>query len=229
MPLIERTCECGTTFTTFPSVNKQHCSRTCSSRYRPRRRRTGETVACLVCGTPFYRNPTEAKKGHALYCSRDCHNRSMIKDVIVNRCPVCGKERRLKPSQAHVKHCSRECEAIARTKRPTGEQYNGRPVKLDSSGYRMVWEPTHPNKSMRGWQYEHRLVAEASLGRYLTSDEQVDHINEVKDDNRPENLQVLSPADHSRKTVRSLWGGIEAMKTDLAEYRRLYGPLPGKE
>lgn len=176
----------------------------------------------------MYRNATQAAKGEGVYCSRQCHNAGATKEAVVNTCPVCGKERRLKPSQAHVKHCSRDCQTLGRIKRPTGEMYNGRPIKLDDQGYRMVWEPSHPNKSLKGWQYEHRLVAETALGRYLTSEEQVDHINEIKGDNRPENLQVLSVADHSKKTVRDLWGGIEAMKAELAEYRRLYGPLPEK-
>jgi HNH endonuclease len=229
MPKIEKTCECGQQFSTFPSQNSEHCSRACSSRFIPRKKRTGDTVPCEVCATPFYRNPTEAKKGRGRFCSRDCHNVAQTKVPVVNTCPVCGKERSLKPSQAGVLHCSRECQTLGRIKRPTGEIHNGRPVKLDAQGYRMIWEPSHPNKSMKGWQYEHRLVAEASLGRYLTSDEQVDHINEIKGDNEPGNLQVLSATDHSKKTVRDLWRGIEAMKAELAEYRRCFGPLEREE
>lgn len=82
----------------------------------------------------------------------------------------------------------------------------------------MLWEPNHPNKSLKGWQYEHRLIAEQKIGRYLRSDEQVDHINEIKDDNRPENLQVLTAHDHSSKTSLSNW-------KQLAEYRCRYGKL----
>jgi hypothetical protein len=52
-------------------------------------------------------------------------------------------------------------------------------------------------RKVRG-RHEHRRVMEAILGRALLTEEIVHHINHKKRDNRPENLQVMSRAEHSR-------------------------------
>ena len=90
----------------------------------------------------------------------------------------------------------------------------------------MVWEPEHPNKSFSGWQYEHRLVAERVLGRYLASDEHVHHINGIKDDNRPENLQAMAALDHIRLSAQEIKTRRASERAELERYRELYGPLP---
>ena len=45
-------------------------------------------------------------------------------------------------------------------------------------------------KTRRGWVTEHKLVMEERLNRPLDVSESVHHINGVRDDNRPENLEL---------------------------------------
>lgn len=58
---------------------------------------------------------------------------------------------------------------------------------VDRSGY------VHVNTGGQGERVghlEHRLVMESIIGRPLVSTENVHHINGIRDDNRPENLEL---------------------------------------
>jgi len=54
----------------------------------------------------------------------------------------------------------------------------------------MVKTPGHPRTRSRDYVFEHILVMEANLGRYLLPGENVHHRNGVRDDNRLENLEL---------------------------------------
>lgn len=79
----------------------------------------------------------------------------------------------------------------------------------DSNGYILSYKPGHPTAWNNGQIMQHRLIMERSLGRLLRDDEEVHHINEKIDDNRIENLQIMSKSEHSKyHHPKGIWGGL---------------------
>ena len=58
------------------------------------------------------------------------------------------------------------------------------------AGYVLIYLPDHPN-ARKNCVFEHRLVVEKHLGRYLTQKEVVHHIDGNKENNKIENLMVF--------------------------------------
>lgn len=68
--------------------------------------------------------------------------------------------------------------------------------KLRSDGYVKVYCPDHPHCTKDGYVMKHILVMEREIGRYLNPGECVHHKNRVRNDNRIENLALMTIHDH---------------------------------
>lgn len=71
-------------------------------------------------------------------------------------------------------------------------------------------------------KYEHRHVVEQHLGRPLTRGEHVHHINGDKTDNRLENLEVLSTAEHGRAHMQKDAAARLSRKAHFARWGYIY-------
>jgi len=147
-------------------------------------------------------------------------------------CLDCGKERwvLLRNGKAQSERCHSCGARVGGSKKSAHYRGNshwnwkgGRHV--NKNGYVSVWiSEDDPYSSMRdkdGQVYEHRLIVARSIGRPLSSDETVHHKNRNKQDNRIENLELLTREDHSSllQEVARLTNRIEQLEKELYEHK----------
>lgn len=114
--------------------------------------------------------------------------------MIKIKCDNCQKEFKtykcyLKRKRKH-RFCSKKCEGEYKNLKNTIDRWIGGCI-AKSTGYKYI--------SYNGKQIEeHRLVMMKHLGRELTKDEVIHHINKNKLDNRIENLKLLSRKEHTK-------------------------------
>ena len=162
------------------------------------------TLKCQACGKPFL-----AKNCHRNYrknCSKKCFystkkgKPSRPRLGFYKNCIICNKSFYVN-KMSKRKYCSSHCYwkdlkgKYAGKKHP---QWTGG-KSINHYGYMVIKSPNHPNKTANNSVLKHRLVAEKHLGRYLTLQEVVHHINDKKLDNRPMNLYVFT--NKSKHTI----------------------------
>lgn len=124
-------------------------------------------------------------------------------------CADCGE-----PCDKRAERCL-ACHSAAQ---PTGEanpNWKGGKVRSHKTrGYVRLKAPGHP-RATNGYVSEHVLVMEEMLGRYLLPGENVHHRNGIKDDNRPENLELWLVAQPAGQRVEDM---VEWAKEILDRY-----------
>lgn len=71
--------------------------------------------------------------------------------------------------------------------------------RIDRNGYIYLRRPDHPDANSDGYIAEHRLLMGEHLGRPILPSEDVHHVNEIVDDNRPKNFEVLTRSEHMKR------------------------------
>jgi hypothetical protein len=109
-------------------------------------------------------------------------------------CQYCGNTYtvNLRRRLAISRFCSRSCRGSGPNpkKAVTGEKH----PKYVPVGTRRVWKgvPGVQVKTDQGWEREHRVVAQPGTNQV------VHHINGDPTDNRQENLEIMTQAEHAR-------------------------------
>ena len=163
------------------SYRRQHGLPIADAAQPPRRskRRHGPrvTLTCAGCGEPFEVTPSDARAGRK-YHSRECFYRHVASEDIPRICEQCSKPfmaRRAYVARGQGQFCGREC-AVEAKRLPT--------PRVNKSGYLY--------QSKRGTRETlvHRQVFEVMRGEPFQPGETVHHLNGIRTDNRPENLEL---------------------------------------
>ena len=157
---------------------------------------TNVDMCCSLCSRPF------GVRKRCYYCQAG-RKRSRVE----RSCPTCGKAFEVQTATANDTarnsgtYCSRDCKHDAQRGRAQS-WHDPSKKKIHSAGYVLIWMPHHP-RSAAGRVLEHIVVMESKIGRPLQPAERVHHIDGNKQNNHPDNLQLMAnDSEHAKLHAR---------------------------
>lgn len=213
----EKPCaHCGTTFRGAPSevAKRKFCSKACVGASRRGVRKTEwVTINCKHCTAPFQVTPAWVRNGRRSFCSKTCHRKYWTPKTRT------GKRHSVESRAKMSAHCPPRA-------MQNSSQWKGGRFK-SSQGYVSVMVEALPPESLamaramtaRQYILEHRIVAAMTARRPVLKSEIVHHKNGIKDDNRPENLEIVPRAAHS-KEHREIERKVALLETEVDRLRK---------
>ena len=135
-------------------------------------------VKCKECSKTFKVRESRVKKGTVKFCSKKC----FYKNRKGTTRPPFSKE-----------WCQNISKAVRKEK-----HYKWKGQWL-SKGYVYIYKPDHKYCDKKGFVSEHRFIMEQHIGRPIEPLEEVHHINNIRNDNRIENLKLFkNNSEHSK-------------------------------
>ena len=138
-----------------------------------------------------------------------------IKKYGIDSRPAMTEKTKQKISESKIgKHHKRGYKISEETKRKISDSRKGKFVhpshfgghkKKRSDGYVAIYCPEHQKANKDGYVMEHILVMEEAIGRHLAEEEVVHHKNHKRDDNRLENLELMTFRDHAKLHMKERW------------------------
>lgn len=115
-----------------------------------------------------------------------------MRKMVIAKCPDCNFIRLVRLSNYKRSNETGLCLSCANLRMGRGNSGH------KHEGYVFIKQTGHPRATREGFVKRAVLVFEGVIGRKLSRQEHLHHINGVRDDDRPENLVIMTNSEHAR-------------------------------